>query len=41
MLGLESLLGKRKKIKKLWKSIKKEKIVKEVLYDIKEFRKNQ
>lgn len=41
MLKLKDIIGKRQKIKKYWRAIKKEKIVKEVLSDIKEFRKTQ
>ena len=41
MLKIKDIIGKRKKIKKYWNSMKKEKVVKEVLSDIKEFRKNQ
>ena len=41
MLKLTSFLKERKKITALWKKLKKEKIVKEVLKDIKEFRRTQ
>jgi len=41
MLKLKSFIKERKKISALWRKLKKEKIVKEVLKDIKDFRKTQ